>query len=91
MDDDVSTDSRDTRINALASTAEKERGLGRAEVRDPEVTALVKLLEERLPMLAPRELTPVEIIAEQRGYITQLEWGIGIVGFLFLMMLLARR
>jgi hypothetical protein len=42
-------------------------------------------------MLAPRELTPVEVIAEQRTYITQLEWGIGIVGFLFLMMLLARR
>jgi len=42
-------------------------------------------------MLAPRELTPVEVIAEQRTYINQLEWGIGIFGFLFLMMLLARR
>jgi hypothetical protein len=103
MDDDVSPDSRDTRINALAgSPKEAEQGsLRRTETRDSEITALVKLLEERLP-LAPlgsavnwpaltRKLSPTEVISEQRTYINQLEWGIGIFGFLFLMMLLARR
>jgi len=38
-----------------------------------------------------KQLTPLEVIETQDKYISQLEWGLGILGSLFLLLVLARR
>lgn len=93
---------RDTSLDVLASNAEKEVDRQPVSDRRAEPSSLrdlVRIINQELAQqtserdvsLVAREVTPTEIIREQDKYITQLEWGIGILGFLFLMMLMARR
>lgn len=89
--DDVASDRDTGRDGHPGETGKAESSLTRV-ADGPQISALIRVLEERFPLAkVERQLTPLEVIKTQDKYISQLEWGLGILGTLFLLLVLARR